>query len=310
MNVHLTSPSLGEESTLIWKTGLGYTGHGSVLVNLARSGYTHESLRVIEVSRSASLVGLQNEGGLPELWNFLVHIKGRQGITRLMAVCICRGSLSIERARSLIRDHHADVNAVDDFGRTALHFALGSMLSTDAWKERNPINADLVRVLLEFQPVLKDTAFVDAASRAAILGLVDLFQVLIQLGHNVNSKGTGGWTALHTAASRGHLSLVELLLSNGADINAKNDHGLSVLDVTKNVGDVLEFLQAYILSNTPVPIVVTRGEDTAPGRQFHLDRDQIDSMALPPGAARNNKKARQSHLHLDRDEIDPMAFIR
>ena len=242
MNVHLTSPSLGEESTLIWRAGLGLTGCGSVLVVVARSGYTHESLRVIELSRSASLVGLQNEGGLPELWNFLVHIKGRQGITRLMAVCICRGSLSIERARSLIRDHHADVNAVDDFGRTALHLALGSRLATDPWKVDTPINADLVRVLLEFQPVLKDAAFLDAASRDAKLGLVDLFQVLIQLGHNVNSRGTGGWTALHTAASRGHLELVEHLLSNGAEINAKNDHGLSVLDVTKDEA-VLEFLR-------------------------------------------------------------------
>ena len=73
MNVHLTSPSLGEESTLIWRAGLGLTGCGSVLVVVARSGYTHESRKVIELSRSASLVGRKSEGGLPELWNCLAH---------------------------------------------------------------------------------------------------------------------------------------------------------------------------------------------------------------------------------------------
>jgi len=99
-----------------------------------------------------------------------------------------------------------------------------------------------------------------------------------------------------------------MLVSNGADVKAKTDHGLSVLNVTRNV-DVLEFLKAYILLNTPAPIVNTPAP-IAKARQDNLglDRDDVNPMALPPGAIRDSMKARQANLHLDRDDVDPMAL--
>jgi hypothetical protein len=52
-------------------------------------------------------------------------VKGKKGITRLMAICITCGSLSTQRALSLIKDHTVGVKAKDNQGRTALHHALG-----------------------------------------------------------------------------------------------------------------------------------------------------------------------------------------
>ena len=104
------SPSSSAESPLIWIQGTGPATTGSVLVKLAQSGYKQESRKIIELSSSASLIGRDSNGGLPELWDVMgtgKGGKGRGGITRLMAVCITRGSLSPVRARDLIRGYKA-----------------------------------------------------------------------------------------------------------------------------------------------------------------------------------------------------------
>lgn len=145
------------ESTLIWKQGETISSTGSVLVKLAQSGYTREASQIIGVSRTASLVGRDSDGGLPELWDVMGKIKGKEGITRLMAVCITRGSLSPQRAEALIKDHNADVKATDDIGRTALHLATGSWMEQEPWgseipSENTPLNPELIRVLLSKDP--------------------------------------------------------------------------------------------------------------------------------------------------------------
>jgi ankyrin repeat protein len=146
---HSTIESI--ESTLIWKQGTGAANTGSVLVILAQNGYTREAHKIIELSRMASLIGRDSDGGLPELWDVMGGIKGKRGITRLMAICITRGSLSPQRAKALIQDHTADVKAKDEYGRTALHFALGAREWYDAWPIV-PLNTDLIHVLAEMYP--------------------------------------------------------------------------------------------------------------------------------------------------------------
>jgi ankyrin repeat protein len=133
------------ENDLIWIHGTRPGSRGSVLVILAQNGYTQEAHKIISLSRIASLIGRDSDGGLPELWDVMGKVRGEGGVTRLMAVCITRGSLSPQRARALIRDHNVDVKATDEFGRTALHYAL-------AYK--TPINTDLIRVLIEACPDL------------------------------------------------------------------------------------------------------------------------------------------------------------
>lgn len=50
---------------------------------------------------------------------------------------------------------------------------------------------------------------------------VDIVQILLANGANVNAEDNEGFTALIIAAERGHTSIVKTLLAEGADVNAK-----------------------------------------------------------------------------------------
>jgi len=114
---------LPDISPLVWIHGPGPGSRGSVLVILAQNGYTREAHQIISLNRTASLIGRDSDGGLPELWDVMGKVRGKKCRTRLMAICAIRGSLSPQRALALIRDHNVDVRARDDEGRTALHYA-------------------------------------------------------------------------------------------------------------------------------------------------------------------------------------------
>jgi uncharacterized lipoprotein NlpE involved in copper resistance/uncharacterized protein YneF (UPF0154 family) len=148
------SKKSSRENDLIWIQGTGAANTGSILFILAQNGYTREAHQIISLSRTASLIGRDSDGGLPELWDIMGRRKNKQGITRLMAICITRGSLSPQRVRALIRDHNVDVKATDKFGRTVLHHALGAHFYSDPWSMNPPINTDLIRVLIEACPDL------------------------------------------------------------------------------------------------------------------------------------------------------------
>jgi hypothetical protein len=138
---------------LIMMNGTGAANTGSVLVILAQNGYTREARQIIGLSRSASLIGRDSDGGLPELWDIMGKVKGKGGITRLMAICITRGPDSPQRALSLIKDHKVNVTAKDDNGRTALHLALGIRIDDiDSWPVNTTINLDLIKVLVKASP--------------------------------------------------------------------------------------------------------------------------------------------------------------
>jgi len=139
--------------SIIWKQSNGAGSTGSVLVKLAQKGYTREAHKIIELSRIASLVGRDSEGGLTELWDIMGQVRGKNGITRLMAIAITRGSLSLDRAKALIRDHNADPIERDDFGRAALHHSLGSKHAKDAQVNNlfdcnKSLNVELTRYLI------------------------------------------------------------------------------------------------------------------------------------------------------------------
>ena len=145
---------LPDISPLIWIHGPGPGSRGSVLVILAQNGYTREARTVIGLSKTASLIGRDSDGGLPVLWDVMGKVRRKNGLTRLMAICATHGSLSPQRALALIRDHNVDVRARDDEGRTALHYALNGCTFSDPWPKNNPINTELIRVLIEACPEL------------------------------------------------------------------------------------------------------------------------------------------------------------
>jgi ankyrin repeat protein len=187
-----------KESTLIWKQGTGAANTGSVLVILAQNGYTKEAHKIIGLSRTASLIGRDSDGGLPELWDVMSQVRGRGGSTRLMAIARVNGRLSPGRARALIRDHNADPMKTDKLGRSAIEWAVCN------------VNIMCLNVFLEND---KDGR---AASEALIYASywdqeMTVKMLLARGARQVPYENFMGSTAMHYAAMSGNIHVLTLL---------------------------------------------------------------------------------------------------
>ena len=213
----VVDPSSIVESSLIWIQGTGAGSRGSVLVSLAQSGSTREVHQIIGLSHTASLIGRDSDGGLPELWDIMGQRKSKQGITRLMAICLTRGSLSPSRALALIRDHNVTVNVKDNLGRTALLCALG--LTIGYWNiVPTPINIELIHVLAEASSsdeinkipftFLSAPALVALSSHKVVKENVELVKKVIEALLNITKKTTAGpQTCIDAGATAALVSL-------------------------------------------------------------------------------------------------------
>ncbi len=65
---------------------------------------------------------------------------------------------------------------------------------------------------------------------ASSRGDVEIVELLLETGMEVNTKNRFGWTPLHLASSKGHIEIVEMLLQAGADCGVKNKFGRTSLD--------------------------------------------------------------------------------
>ncbi len=154
----------------------------------------------------------------------------------------------------IMLDSGADVNAKDNYGRTALAVAVSSgktdvvKLLIEKGADVNAIsedrffggtalmvatvfgNMDMVQTLLDRGADVnaKNKDGITALINAAFNGYADIVRLLIEKGADVNSKEYSR-TALIQAVDRGHLDVVRLLVENGADVNARSKDGITPL---------------------------------------------------------------------------------
>ncbi|KAF1982386.1 ankyrin [Aulographum hederae CBS 113979] len=78
----------------------------------------------------------------------------------------------------------------------------------------------------------------------AMNGLLEIVELLLSKGANVNAQGGHYGNALQVASYKGHSSVVELLLSRGADVNARGgDYGNALQEASyKGHSSVVELL--------------------------------------------------------------------
>jgi ankyrin repeat protein len=124
----------------------------------------------------------------------------------------------VDRLRSILDEDPARAKGLSGDGFTALHLALfggqeeAARLLLERGADPNALSTnEAVRV-----PPLGTAAFVRS---------VPLARLLVDSGADVNGRGEGGFTALHSAAQNGDQELARLLLERGADPSLATDDG-------------------------------------------------------------------------------------
>ncbi|KAK1940887.1 Ankyrin-3 [Phytophthora citrophthora] len=124
----------------------------------------------------------------------------------------------IERAISE-ETFHFDINAKDEFGRTALHNA--ALTS----------NAEVVSILLDrgssVTAVENDGS--TALHFAALKSNAEIVSILLDGGSSVTVVDKYGWTALHFAALKSNAEIVSILLDRGSSVTAVAKDGRTAL---------------------------------------------------------------------------------
>jgi len=117
-----------------------------------------------------------------------------------------------EQVVQLLLDHHANVNAKNQYGCSPLYFAICN-------GQTNIIERLLSheKIDLEIQNVSGTTPLIIAAK----FGYYVIAEFLINLGANVDAEEFTGHTALMYASQNGHLETVNLLLTHKADAHRK-----------------------------------------------------------------------------------------
>jgi ankyrin repeat protein len=104
---------------------------------------------------------------------------------------------------------------------------------------------------------------------AAINNQLELAQVLIQRGADVNREG---WTPLHYAATRGHREMMRLLLENDAYIDSEAPNGTTPLMMAAYSGSPLSV--KLLLEEGADPTLVNHANASALDIAVRADRPQ------------------------------------
>ncbi len=125
----------------------------------------------------------------------------------------------------LLLEKGADIKAKDKDGWTALMFAA---------------SGENLKIIA----VAKGKAIVRYGNSGPTLDVINL---LIEKGLDVNARDKDGCTPLITAAYVGHVAVVKLLVEKGADINAKTKEGKTALSVAQAQGHahIVTFLKTH-----------------------------------------------------------------
>merc|ERR1711860_426981 len=169
-----------------------------------------------------SLLRLARGNG--KCWPYPVHQAAKIGAVKLMEF-ILRTSF--------------DMNAKDDFRRTALHLA--SIYGKTETAQLLIQSSKDFGIDLNAKDDIGSTAWHYACSN----GQTETAQLLIQyskdFGIDLNAKDYNGWTALHKACLNGYTETAQLLIQSsrefGIDLNAKDDEGMTALHLACRTGE-------------------------------------------------------------------------
>jgi ankyrin repeat protein len=130
----------------------------------------------------------------------------------------------VERLRAILVADAEQANAFADDGFTALHLAV---FGTEEEAARVLLEHGADADALATGPIAR----VRPLGTAAFVRSVAMATLLLDSGAEVNGRGEGGFTALHSAAQNGDKELARLLLERGADPSLAADDGRRPADL-------------------------------------------------------------------------------
>lgn len=165
--------------------------------------------------------------------DLLVKRKSRIDIFEAAAIGdVARVSIEVEKQPGLLNSYSADgftpLGLACFFGQ---HLAASYLIGKGATVNMPSNNS------FKVAPIHSSCAISD----------VELTNLLLKNGADVNVKQQGGVTPLHEAAHNGKSLLAKLLIDHGADVNAKMDNGNTPLFMAneKNFSETAEMIKSY-----------------------------------------------------------------
>lgn len=172
----------------------------------------------------------------------------------------------------LLLDKGADIEAVDNEGRTALmesfqqlsltclELLLNAKANTEAVTNNSETAIILAASMYQFehgvQMLIDYGADIHAVTKngdealmgAAFAGYIETAKVLINAGADINIKNNDEETPLIVAAKKGYMATTVYLIESGADIHAIDDKQDTAFNSAKLYGhkDVAEVIQTYM----------------------------------------------------------------
>lgn len=157
--------------------------------------------------------------------------------------CIIEATHDLEELKVLIAANLTNIDAVDCYKRTLLHYAVGGQ-----WLE-------LVDLIIATgadvnAPDERELTPLHLACQSAVSGQssTKIVSALLTAGAHVHAKDETGSTPLHRAAEKGHADIVKLLLQAKASVDAKDQnlrtplhraaHGSKLIAITGKEADL------------------------------------------------------------------------
>ncbi|XP_034949608.1 ankyrin-1-like [Chelonus insularis] len=155
--------------------------------------------------------------------------QSRIGRTPLLEACHHGNNEAVK----VLLENHANPNAMDWFGRTALHFSC---------ERKHKTTSSIIQLLLEHNAYTEAVNWVGRTPLfvACLKGNNEAVKILLENHANPNVRDRNGETALHLICSwesKTNLQIIKLLLKYNADIEAMDDRGWTPLITACSIGN-------------------------------------------------------------------------
>jgi len=155
-----------------------------------------------------------------------IHARDKNGQTVLH---IASRAAKLNTVKALI-DAGADVNSVNNFGKTPLFLA--AEVGENAKPNRYALAGDIARLLVKHgaKVKIKNKHGTSLFFSALFHGNAHVTKLALDGGISVDDLSKTGTTAMYEGAWTKHINVLELLLNYGAKINQKNRDGKTAMD--------------------------------------------------------------------------------